>query len=260
VDEQIVRFYDHFASDYHLIMADWEQSVRQQGVVLDRLITAASAGRARSVLDCSCGIGTQALGLAAHGYRVHATDLSPGAIARARREATAFGVTLTFGVADFRLLQTQVAGHFDVVLSCDNAVAHLLDEADLHQTARSMWSKLAPSGLLLLSVRDYDALLDEQPRATPVRVFDSPAGQRAVFQVWDWAPDGRRYTMHQFILRKAEAVWQTTHYMTQLQALRRADVHAILDDAGFVDIAWQMPTESGYYQPIVLARKGRRLA
>ena len=39
VDEQIVRFYDQFATDYHLIVADWDQTVRQQGVVLDRLIT-----------------------------------------------------------------------------------------------------------------------------------------------------------------------------------------------------------------------------
>lgn len=256
MDEQIVQFYDQFVGDYHLITADWQQTVRHQGVVLDRIIASASAGTARSVLDCSCGIGTQALGLAAQGYTVHATDLSPAAIERARREAAAFGVTLTFGVADFRLLQTQVAGHFDVVLSCDNALAHLLDEADLRRAARSMWSKVAPSGLLLLSIRDYDALLDEKPRATPVRVFDSPTGQRAVFQVWDWAPDGRGYTMHQFILRQAQEAWRTTHYTTQLRALPREDLSAVLDDASFVDITWQMPAEGGYYQPIVLARKG----
>src|SRR5438309_1223155 len=170
VDEQLVQFYDQFVGDYHLLMADWYQTVRQQGVVLDHLIALASAGRARAVLDCSCGIGTQALGLAAHGYAVHATDLSPAAIARARREATALGLNLTFGVADFRRLQTQVAGLFDVVLSCDNALAHLLDAADLARAARSMWTKLVPSGLLLLSIRDYDALLDAQPRATAVQV------------------------------------------------------------------------------------------
>ena len=120
---------------------------------------------------------------------------------------------------------------------------------------RALSTVLIISGLLLLSIRDYDALLDAQPRATAVQVFDGPLGQRAVFQVWDWAPDGRCYTMHQFILQQAAEAWQTTQYTTPLRALPRAELSAILEDAGFVDIVWQMPPESGYYQPIVLARK-----
>ena len=32
-----------------------------------------------------------------------------------------------------------------------------------------------------------------------------------------------------------------------------ADLSRILAQAGFVDIVWLMPEESGYYQPVVLA-------
>jgi methylase of polypeptide subunit release factors len=51
---------------------------------------------ASSALDCACGINTQAIGLAMRGGTVHATDLSPAAIARAGREAASFGAALTF--------------------------------------------------------------------------------------------------------------------------------------------------------------------
>jgi len=174
MEDQILRFYARFAADYDLIFADFEQTVRRQGDALDRLIGVVALGPARTVLDCSCGIGTQALGLAAHDYSVTATDLSPDAVERARREAVACGVTITFGVADFRRLEDEVEGQFDIVLSCDNSVAHLLTDDDLRLAANSMHSKVKPGGLLLLSIRDYDALLAERPRATPVQVYDGP--------------------------------------------------------------------------------------
>ncbi len=61
----------------------------------------------------------QAIGLARLGHRVHATDLSPAAVARAEQEAGAAGVSLSLGVADMRTLSEQVPGTFDVVLACD---------------------------------------------------------------------------------------------------------------------------------------------
>jgi tRNA/tmRNA/rRNA uracil-C5-methylase (TrmA/RlmC/RlmD family) len=53
--------------------------LRRQGAALDAL-----TGRERAaVLDCACGIGTQALGLALRGHRVVGTDVSARAVVRA---------------------------------------------------------------------------------------------------------------------------------------------------------------------------------
>ena len=131
MNDSVERFYDQLADDYHLIYADWQQSISWHSRVLDQIIHARLGPLPISVLDCACGIGTQAIGLAARGYDVHATDLSAVAVARAKREARALGVSLTFGVADMRALQTQVEGVFDVVISCDNALPHLLSDEDL---------------------------------------------------------------------------------------------------------------------------------
>ncbi len=251
--DSIQAFYDRMAASYHLIFPDWERSVARQAEMLDSLIRA-ELGRdpaAVRLLDCACGIGTQAIGLARRGYRVHATDLSPEAVARAEVEAARAGVSLTTGVADMRVLAAQVNGPFEVAIACDNALPHLLTDSDLALALGQIRAVLAPGGLFLASIRDYDAIRTERPRFTSERLMDGPEGRRITFQVWDWWPDGEGYTVNQFILTQAEADWQTRHYATGYRALRRATLTAALAAAGFEAIRWDL---EGYVQPIVVGR------
>jgi glycine/sarcosine N-methyltransferase len=247
-------FYDGLAERYHLIFEDWEGAVRRQEEVLERLICAEVGKGPVSVLDCSAGIGTQAIGLALRGHRVHATDVSPKTIERARQEAARFGVSMTLGVADFRLLEEQVEGEFDVVISCDNSLPHMPGEEDLLLAARSIKSRLRPDGLFLASTRDYDQVLREHPNTTMPSVVDAPEGKRIYFQTWDWV-DARTYTVHLFLVCESGGHWETHHHETLYRAVPRAELTGILHEAGFVDVAWQMPDESGYYQPVVTARR-----
>jgi glycine/sarcosine N-methyltransferase len=253
--DSVLKFYQDLASEYHHIFADWKQSVLWQGEVLDGIIRAALGKQPASLLDCTCGIGTQAIGLALRGYTVHATDLSPVAVERARREAASFGVTATFGVADVRTMAAQVPGSFEAVIACDNSLPHLLNDEDLRQAVHNVGAKLPANGLFLASIRDYDQITAEKPCSTMPRVFDDPEGRRIAFQVWDWSQDGRAYVVHQFMLKEVEGDWQAEHYVTQYRALLRHELSQCLREAGFSNIEWQMPAESGYYQPIVIARK-----
>jgi glycine/sarcosine N-methyltransferase len=140
------------------------------------------------------------------------------------------------------------------VLTCDNALPHLLTDDDLRRAAREMLGKLRTGGLLVASIRDYNRLLAERPQAEAPRVFDGPDGRRIVFQVWDWQPDAPVYTLSHFIVTDVEGAWQTPHAATTYRALQRHELDAILAEAGFREIGWLMPDESGYYQPIVTAR------
>ena len=255
MDDSVLEFYEELASEYHLIYEDWDKSIQRQAGVLDRVIQDHLRAPPSSVLDCSCGIGTQAIGLALLGYKVHATDLSPKAVQRAQEEARRLGTEVTFGVTDFRALKDKVEGIFDVVISCDNSLPHLLSDEELLIAARSMASKLNTNGLLLVSIRDYDQLVTERPRSERPRIFDGPEGRRIVFQVWDWSSDGRTYTAHQFILREARGEWKTFHCTVDYRALLRDELSEVLREAGLLAIRWHMPKESGFYQPIVTARR-----
>jgi methylase of polypeptide subunit release factors len=190
-DESVLAFYDALAADYHLIFADWASAVERQGCLLDTLIRARVPADAYplKVLDCACGIGTQAIGLAKQqGYRVSATDISTQALARAQREAERAKVSVTFAAADMRRLSDAVEGQFDVVIAFDNAIPHLLTDADLELAAHELRAKTRSGGLLLASIRDYDALLEERPEITSPRILATAEGKRVVFQVWS----GRR--------------------------------------------------------------------
>ena len=255
--EAVTEFYDSLSPNYRNNMGwDWEAGMREEGATLDQLLgSQLEAQGPYSVLDCSCGIGTQAIGLALQGHRVHATDLSPVSIDCARRESTNLGVTMTFGVADYRELGATVSDTFDVVISCDNSIAHCIHDCDLAAALASMKTRLDPGGLLLISLRDYDALVADRPQFNNNHVQDQSDGRRIVFQVWDWASDGGSYRIHQFLLKEAEGRYEVKHFETELRALLREEVMAAARDAGFEEVCWHIPETSGYYQPIVTARK-----
>ncbi len=248
--------YADLANHYHLIYQDWPASVRRQGAALDRLIRAELGDRPHTVLDVSCGIGTQALGLALLGHRVHGTDLSAPAVERARREAADLGLrNATFDVADMREVDRAVDGAFDVVLSADNSVAHLHAEADLAQAVRVMRARLVPGGLLIVTLRDYDALAAGRPRASEPRIVDGPEGRRVVLYLHDWSPDGLACDTTILITRQVGGTWTTLAWSTRQRAWRRADVEAALRAAGLASHRWHEPEASGFFQPLVAARR-----
>jgi len=248
-------FYDQLASDYHLIYEDWPADVRRQGAILDRWIRSIMGPGSHRILDCACGIGTQAIGLALRGHRVTATDISASSVERARKEAADAGVAIDFGVADFRMLERDVTGPFDVVIACDNSLPHLTTDEDLSRAARSIHGMLRPGGLLIASTRDYAEALRTHTTTTPPRMFDDERGRRVVFQAWAWEPDGRTYTVHLFILRGGEDGWDVNEYQTTYRAVLPAELTSVLTEAGFGQVAWQSPSDSGFYQPLVTARR-----
>ena len=61
-------FYDELAADYHLIFADWDAAIAWEAGIVTGLLRDLGL-TAGAVLDASCGIGTQAIGLAQAGSR-----------------------------------------------------------------------------------------------------------------------------------------------------------------------------------------------
>jgi 2-polyprenyl-3-methyl-5-hydroxy-6-metoxy-1,4-benzoquinol methylase len=253
--QPVQQFYDELSGEYHLLFPDWRDSVRWQGHVLDTIIQRELDTSNKTLLDCSCGIGTQAIGLALQGYEVHGTDVSLAAIKRAEKETKSFGVKVSFSIANILTLDRQVSGTFDIVISCDNSLPHLLTDSDLLTALKNTWSKLEPGGLFISSIRDYDQIVKDRPRFTAPREFDGEHGRRIVFQTWEWLEGARNYLFHLFILIENQGNWTVSQYTTQYRTLLRKELTEILYLSGYSDIHWLMPIESGYYQPIVIAHK-----
>lgn len=77
---------------------------------------------------------------------------------RAEAEAERLGVEIDFRVCDMRELARCVDGEFDAIISCDNALPHLLSVEELGAAIGSVYSCLLSGGVLIASTRDYDAI------------------------------------------------------------------------------------------------------
>ena len=254
MSESVKRFYDDLAAEYHHVYADWESAIERQSSVLDQLIQCESSASASVVLDCSCGIGTQAIGLAQRGYEVFASDLSPEAIARAKSEAAKRELNVRFAVADVRELQCAFDQKFDVVISCDNSLPHLLTDEDLTLALRNIRHVLTDKGLFVASIRDYDRLLAEKPSFIAMNPGGTHEEEVIVFQIWDWSKESDTYLLRLFMMSQAAGEWQVKEIRTRYRAIRRNELTAALESVGFAKVAWHKPEQSGYFQPIVAAQ------
>ena len=240
-------FYDDLAPLYHLVHQDWEASIVRQGEQFGALIALHWPGR-RKLLDVTCGIGTQAIALASRGFDVTASDLSAKEIARARQEAGQRGLSIPFSVCDVRAVHAHHGTGFDVVLSCDNSLAHLLTDDDLLLALRQMLACLAPGGGCIVTVRDY--ALEERGanlvKPYGVRIED---GKRyLLFQVWDF--DGDLYDLTFFFVEEdlsSHAV--TTHAMrSRCYAISTDRLMDLMRQAGFADVR---RVDGVFYQPVL---------
>jgi SAM-dependent methyltransferase len=242
-------FYDQLAPYYHLIFEDWQASIDRQGDWLDAIIRAEWGSSVRRVLDAAAGIGTQALALAAQGYQVTASDLSPLAVARAKREAEGRGLSLTTATADLREL-SRSHGQFDLVIACDNAVPHLLSDEDILKAFRECRHCLRTGGGCLISVRDYG------PRGSasemyPYAVRPVGDGRYLLFQVWDW--DGQYYDLSFYVMHEEPEkpvevqVLRTRYYAVPVKRLLE-----LMLAAGFEKVR---RLDGQFYQPVLIGTK-----
>lgn len=108
------------------------------------------------VLDCACGTGQLAVGLALRGYEVTASDASVGMVERTRALADARGVDVHAAVSRWDRLPATVDGPFDAVLCVGNSLTHAEGVAGRRAALGAMAQVLTPGGLLHVTSRTWE--------------------------------------------------------------------------------------------------------
>ena len=248
----IQTFYNNLASKYDKLFLDWHATTKEHALILDKLFKANGYDNKSEILDCACGIGTQAIGLASLGYNVTASDISDGELAEAKKRAMQSNVNISFKYADFRALSETFSQQFDIIVAMDNALPHMLTNNDLKIAIKSITNKIASGGMFVASIRDYDALLDSKPPYSAPYIHKTEKGQRVSFQTWNWKGDC--YKLIQYIIED-EITLEISKFECEYRAIRREELTNILISNGFGDAVWKFPEETSFYQPIVLAKK-----
>lgn len=244
-------FYDQLTPFYHLIHQDWEASLERQGRQLADLIEREWPG-ANRLLDVSCGIGTQALALARHGYVVTASDLSATEIARAKVEAEKRGLAVSFSVCDMREAYAHHGGGYDAVISADNSLPHLLTTHEIRTALQSMYACLQPGGGCLITVRDYDAEARGSGIVKPYGVRLEGGKRYLLFQVWDF--EGDICDIAFFIVEENLASRDVkTHVMrSRYYAISIAVLLGLMAEVGFSEVR---RLDDVFYQPVLIGSK-----
>ena len=200
--------------------------------------------------DAALGIGTQALGLLARGFRVTGSDISFGAVNRARREAAIRHLPLAHLVADFRALPVRSAS-VDVVLVCDNSLPHLDSEADIRGALAECFRCVRPGGGCLISMRDYGLPL---PSGTvEVRPYGERlwAGRRYLLrQVWTWR--GPRYDLAFEITPTGGAEAETRVLKSTYLAIPVEEVSRLMRTVGFAHVR---RVDERFFQPVLVGTR-----
>ena len=244
-------FYSALAPVFHLVYPDWEASIERQASDLDTLIREQWGDASRRLLDVACGVGTQALGLAKLGYSVTASDIARTAVERARREAEQRGLSIDFSVADMREVSSWQLRPFDVVIACDNAIPHLLSDADILAAFKQFFQCLHPGGGCVVSVRDYEQedLSKQQVKPFGLRVSDG--ARWLVGQVWDPRPPLYDLTMY-FVEDRGEADCRARAMRSTYYAVGTTKLVDLMRAAGFSNVR---RLDGRYFQPLIIATR-----
>jgi hypothetical protein len=139
---------------------------------------------------------------------------------------------------------------FDVVISCDNSIPHLLSDHDLLVALRQMYECTRPGGGCLLTVRDYDREKRGVGLVKPFGVRNEGGNRYVIFQVWDFI-DQRVYDLAMyFVVDDRTSGELLTHVMrTKYYAVGTDHLLALMRQAGFTRVE---RLDGRFYQPVLV--------
>lgn len=111
----------------------------------------------KTVLDMTCGTGSQVLYLAQHGYQITGSDLCPDLIKIARNKAMEMKLDVQFLEGDMRNINM---GRFDAVITIFSAIGHV-SRSDFEKTLKNIRQNLNSGGIYIFDIFNLQALTEE---------------------------------------------------------------------------------------------------
>ncbi len=245
-------FYNSLAPYYKNIYLDWDKSVANQAKVLDSIIKE-FFGEKKTLLDVSCGIGTQSIGLAELGYDVSASDLSDEEVKLAKQEADKRGLKIDFQVADMREASKIYNKKFDVVMSADNSVPHLLTDEDILNTFKEFFALSNSGGGCVITVRDYRNINPEKQKyiLNPRHVHHAPQEKIVMFDLWEF--DGDYYDLSMYLVKDTgNDTLETIAMRSRYYCITTDKLESLMREAGFTGV---QTIKERFYQPVIIGLK-----
>lgn len=234
----------------------WASQVEAEKEILGRVL---GRGDGRTVLDCSCGAGGQAVPLAQLGWRVTASDVTATSLDVARGRAQDAGVSIAFQLCDMRELESCFTTAFDWVISCW-ALDNITADDEIQQAIGGMFAVLKPGGRCYIRLTDFDNIMADKPRYEFREERRLPHGR--VIRLEDWLYETETHAVCVYVYlhednRRPGYAWTSDVFALRRRALRKAELAAFLQAAGFQSLEF-LPQPSPWHPYEVVAVRPSR--
>jgi ubiquinone/menaquinone biosynthesis C-methylase UbiE len=185
----------------------------------------------RTVLDLTCGTGSQVFYLTKHGYNVIGSDFSPALLDIARKKARKEGIEVTFLKGDMRAIQV---GQFDAAITIFNAVGHL-SKLDFAKAMRNIRNNLKDGGIYIFDICNLTAMTDKVIKDLEMSVTKEVCGAQVhMMQHTTIDRESGQLTSHdRVIIQKNSEQPKTYQSSFSLQIYTATELREILAQNGF---------------------------
>lgn len=147
--------YDVLAEVYEWLISDARLPPAEFAASFDDVLSLLPSNA--HVLDCSCGTGQLAVGLAGRGIQVVATDASEAMVRRTAELSAEFGASVRAARANWEELPDHFEdGTFDMLFCVGNSLHHAAGATGRGAALESMSRLLRPGGRLVLTSRTWE--------------------------------------------------------------------------------------------------------
>jgi glycine/sarcosine N-methyltransferase len=218
-----VGFYDGIAGRYDDIVGGAGRSGAAQ-----QLASWLVASRGvRRVLDVACGTGLHARALAERGVQVVAADASGTMLEEAKARAGDAAGRIEWLYAPMETIARAAAGPFDAILCLGNSLPHLLTDAQLHAAIQGFRALLAPAGIAVVQLLNYDRILERRERIVGV----TRRGDTEYVRFYDFLPENVHFNILELHWRGEECRHEL--HQTELRPYRAEPLCEAFVRAGF---------------------------
>lgn len=255
--DKIARSYTGLSSHYEDFHERWAYSVERQKKFLAEIFSNASVPAGATVLDCTCGIGTQLIALLQEGYNACGSDISDGQIARCRKELAERGLAAPLYTGDVCALTDFITSDYDVVISCGNSLPLVGSEESFTNALEAINSVLKPGGLLLLTLVDHTQQRIERPRVTASAVYGEGIEKRFWVEIATWESGATYRSELYFSRHNTDGSVKTDYYdFPEVYAVTAAELTCHLKATGYSRIKTIAADQTGIGMLTVIANKG----
>jgi hypothetical protein len=141
---------------------------------------------------------------------------------------------------------------FDVVISCDNSLPHLLNDTEILLALQELYACLRPDGGCLLTIRAYDQEERGRGIVKPYGIREENNKHYVIFQVWDF--EGEQYALSMYFIEDdpQSGVTKTQVMRSRYYAISPNHLLELMEQAGFVKV---QRLDEAFYQPVLVGTK-----